>query len=85
MNAIKASAPATNAGDDSVSSTRAYSKRASCAELVRETRLAQSTVSEHLRLIREAGLVSVDGDARRGDYRVDVHRVRRLKALVGSL
>lgn len=57
---------------------------ASCSALVAALSLAQSTVSEHLRLLREAGIVIVDpGDGR--TYRVDVHRVRRLKALVGSL
>ncbi len=55
-----------------------------CSALVEMLALAQSTVSEHLRLLREAGIVRVDTDPRR-TYRVDVHRVRRLKALVGSL
>jgi len=54
-----------------------------CMALVEALSLAQSTVSEHLRLLREAGIVTVT-DADR-TYRVDVHRVRRLKALVGSL
>lgn len=56
---------------------------ATCSALVEALSLAQSTVSEHLRLLREAGIVSVDTADR--TYRVDVHRVRRLKALVGSL
>ena len=54
-----------------------------CTALVERLSLAQSTVSEHLRLLREAGIVTV-ADAGRV-YQVDVHRVRRLKALVGSL
>jgi DNA-binding transcriptional ArsR family regulator len=54
---------------------------ATCAELVAELGSAQSTISEHVRILREAGLVrSLDHG-----YEVDVHRVRRLKALVGSL
>ena len=53
-----------------------------CAQLVRELGLAQSTVSEHLRFLREAGLVHVADD---GSYHIDVHRLRRLKAVLGSL
>lgn len=57
-----------------------------CTELVAELGLAQSTVSEHLRVLREAGLVHAgEGEAPRNPYRADVHRLRRLKALVGSL
>ncbi len=57
-----------------------------CSELVLELGLAQSTVSEHLRVLREAGLVHVgEGDSARHPYQADVHRLRRLKALVGSL
>jgi len=51
-------------------------------ELVRVLSLAQSTVSEHLRVLRESGLVHQE---ERGAYALDIHRVRRLKALVGSL
>lgn len=57
-----------------------------CAELVEALQLAQSTVSEHLRVLREAGLVTLGtSGAARGPYRIDVHQVRRLKALTGSL
>jgi ArsR family transcriptional regulator len=56
---------------------------ATCSALVERLALAQSTVSEHLRLLREAGMVTTGEPAR--VYQVDVHRVRRLKALVGSL
>jgi ArsR family transcriptional regulator len=55
---------------------------ATCTALVETLSLAQSTVSEHLRLLREAGIITLDPSRA---YRVDVHRVRRLKALVGSL
>lgn len=51
--------------------------------LVETLALAQSTVSEHLRLLREAGIVTIDAPSRL--YRADIHRLRRLKALVGSL
>lgn len=58
---------------------------ATVAELVSALGLAQSTVSEHLRVLREASLVVSDPHSRKGAQRVDVHRLRRLKALVGSL
>lgn len=58
---------------------------ASIRELVSALGLAQSTVSEHVRVLREAGLLAVEDGASRGDYTADVHRLRRLKALVGSL
>lgn len=56
-----------------------------CSQLVGALGIAQSTVSEHLRILREAGLVLAPEDGARGPYRIDVHRVRRLKALAGSL
>src|SRR5262245_14120925 len=52
-----------------------------CGELVGELGLAQSTVSEHLRVLRDAGLVQSGADGVRSPYRADVHRLRRLKAL----
>lgn len=58
---------------------------ASITELVVQLELAQSTVSEHVRVLRGAGLVCIEDDADRGDYVADVHALRRLKALVGSL
>lgn len=54
-------------------------------ELVQALGLAQSTVSEHLRVLRDARLVTADPQSRKGAQRVDVHHLRRLKALVGSL
>jgi len=57
----------------------------SCTQLVGSLGLAQSTVSEHLRILRDSGLVLAPSDGGRGPYRIDVHRVRRLKALAGSL
>ena len=59
------------------------SEGSSCTALVARLGAAQSTVSEHLRLLCEAGIVTLVETTR--TYQVDVHRVRRLKALVGSL
>jgi ArsR family transcriptional regulator len=57
----------------------------SVGHLVEELGLAQSTVSEHLRVLREAGLVALEPEAVSKRYRTDIHRLRRLKALIGSL
>jgi ArsR family transcriptional regulator len=57
----------------------------SVGKLVEELGLAQSTVSEHLRVLREAGLVTSGQDVDGKRLFLDVHRIRRLKALVGSL
>lgn len=58
---------------------------ATVSELVLELESAQSTVSEHLRILREVGLVVADEESRKGAYHADVHHLRRLKAVVGSL
>jgi ArsR family transcriptional regulator, arsenate/arsenite/antimonite-responsive transcriptional repressor len=47
--------------------------------------LAKSTVSQHLKILREAGLVRVETDGQRMCYCIDPVGLRRLKALVGEL
>lgn len=56
-----------------------------CGELVDEIELAQSTISQHLKVLKEAGLVqgTVSGPAT--CYCVDQQGLRRLKALVGGI
>ncbi len=56
-----------------------------CGAIVDELPLAQSTVSQHLKVLREAGLVVGEVDGPRVCYCVEPRAVRRLKALVGSL
>jgi len=56
-----------------------------CGEIVDELDLAQSTVSQHLKLMKDAGLLDYDVDGRRVCYNLDPNALRRLKALVGSL
>ena len=56
-----------------------------CGDIVEELPLAQSTVSRHLKVIKEAGLIRGDIDGPRVCYRVEPRALRRLKALVGSL
>ena len=56
-----------------------------CSHIVDELPLAQSTVSEHLRILKSAGLVRGDIDGPRVCYCIEPNAMRRLKALVGGL
>lgn len=56
-----------------------------CGDIVEELPLAQSTVSQHLKVLKEAGLVRGDVDGPRVCYCLEPRTVRRLKALVGGL
>lgn len=56
-----------------------------CGDIVDELPLAQSTVSQHLKVLKEAGLIRGEIDGPRICYCVEPHVLRRLKALVGSL
>lgn len=56
-----------------------------CGDIVDELPLAQSTVSQHLKVLKEAGLVRGEIDGPRVCYCVEPRGLRRLKALVGSL
>jgi DNA-binding transcriptional ArsR family regulator len=56
-----------------------------CGDIVDELPLAQSTVSQHLKVLKDAGLVRGDIDGPRVCYCVEPRTLRRLKALVGSL
>ena len=56
-----------------------------CGDIVDELPLAQSTVSQHLKVLKEAGLIRGDIDGPRVCYCVEPRTLRRLKALVGSL
>jgi DNA-binding transcriptional ArsR family regulator len=47
-------------------------------ELVRELELSQPAVSKHLRILREAGLVDVRGDAQRRLYSVRPEPLRAI-------
>lgn len=68
---------------------RALARRRTCVcgEIVAVLPLAQSTVSQHLKVLRQAGLVRgrVDGPRARACYGLDRDAVRRLRALVGTL
>ncbi|HVI73419.1 MAG TPA: metalloregulator ArsR/SmtB family transcription factor [Anaeromyxobacteraceae bacterium] len=56
-----------------------------CGDIVEELPLAQSTVSQHLKVLKDAGLIRGDIDGPRVCYCVQPRTLRRLKALIGSL
>ena len=56
-----------------------------CGEIVEELPLAQSTVSQHLKQLKEAGLIRGEVDGPRVCYCVEPGAVSLLKALVGGL
>lgn len=56
-----------------------------CGEIVDELPLAQSTVSQHLKILKDSGLIRGDVDGPRVCYCIEPRAVRRLKALIGSL
>jgi ArsR family transcriptional regulator len=56
-----------------------------CGDIVDELPLAQSTVSQHLKVLKEAGLIRGDIDGPRVCYCIEPRTLRRLKSLVGSL
>ncbi len=56
-----------------------------CGDIVEELPLAQSTVSQHLKVLKEVGLIRGDVDGPRVCYCVEPRALRRLKALIGGL
>ncbi|WP_437639355.1 ArsR/SmtB family transcription factor [Sorangium sp. So ce854] len=56
-----------------------------CGDIVDELPLAQSTVSQHLKVLKDAGLIRGDVDGPRVCYCIEPLALRRLKALVGGL
>jgi ArsR family transcriptional regulator len=56
-----------------------------CSRIVDELPLAQSTVSEHLRILRTAGLVQVNGTGPHVGYCIVPSALQRLKALLGAM
>jgi ArsR family transcriptional regulator len=56
-----------------------------CGDIVEELPLAQSTVSQHLKVLKDAGLIRGEIDGPRVCYCIEPRALRRLKALVGGL
>lgn len=56
-----------------------------CSHIVDELPLAQSTVSEHLRILRSAGLVRANDNGPRVGYCIVPSALKRLKALLEAV
>jgi ArsR family transcriptional regulator len=56
-----------------------------CGGIVEELPLAQSTVSQHLKVLKEAGLVRGEIDGPRICYCIEPRALRRLKVLVAGM
>ena len=56
-----------------------------CGTIVSELDLAQSTVSEHLRVLKASGLVQGEVDGPRTCYCLDAQALTRLKILIAAL
>jgi len=56
-----------------------------CGDIVDDLPLAQSTVSQHLKVLKDAGLVRGEIDGPRVCYCIEPRSLRRLRSLVGSL
>ena len=56
-----------------------------CGDIVDELPLAQSTVSQHLKVLKGAGLIRGEIDGPRVCYCLEPAALRRLRALVGSI
>lgn len=56
-----------------------------CGDIVDELPLAQSTVSQHLKVLKEAGLVRGEVDGPRVCYCIEPRALRRLKMLVAGM
>jgi ArsR family transcriptional regulator, arsenate/arsenite/antimonite-responsive transcriptional repressor len=56
-----------------------------CSHIVDDLPLAQSTVSEHLRILRSAGLVQANEEAPRVGYCIVPSALHRLKALLEAV
>lgn len=56
-----------------------------CGDIVDELPLAQSTVSQHLKVLKDAGLIRGTVDGPRTCYCIEPRTLRRFRALVGGL
>ncbi len=56
-----------------------------CGEIVECLPLAQSTVSQHLKIMKEAGLIQGEVEGPRVCYCVDPQKLGQLKSLVAGL
>lgn len=56
-----------------------------CGDIVDELPLAQSTVSQHLKMLKEAGLIRGEVDGPRVCYCIEPRALGRLKVLVAGM
>lgn len=56
-----------------------------CGEIVDGLPLAQATVSQHLKVLKEAGLITGEVDGPRVCYCVNEKSVKRVKELIGGI
>ncbi|MBC7172181.1 MAG: winged helix-turn-helix transcriptional regulator [Polyangiaceae bacterium] len=56
-----------------------------CGDIVDELPLAQSTVSQHLKVLKDAGLIRGEVDGPRVCYCIEPGALRRLKVLMAGL
>ena len=56
-----------------------------CGEIVDEMPLAQSTVSQHLKILKESGLIQGEVDGPKVCYCINPMRMKELKDLVAGL
>jgi ArsR family transcriptional regulator len=56
-----------------------------CGEISDQFPLAQSTISQHLKILKEAGVIRGEVDGPRTCYCLDPRALRRLRALVAAL
>ena len=66
---------------------RILTRRNACiyGEIVEEVPLAQSTISQHLKVLKGVGLIRGEVDGPRVCYCIEPRTLRRLKALLGGL
>lgn len=60
-------------------------QRCSCGDIVRNLPLAQSTVSQHLKVLREAGIIRGEIEGPRSCYWVDAGALAEVAAIVDRL
>ena len=56
-----------------------------CGEIVDKLPLAQSTVSQHLKILKESGLVQGEVDGPKVCYCIDKGKLKQLKKLIATL
>lgn len=56
-----------------------------CGEIVDNLPLAQSTVSQHLKILKESGLIEGEVDGPKVCYCINPQKLQQLKSLIGKL